>query len=199
MIVIGLIGGIGSGKSTVARMLSSLGAVLIDADKVGHEAYLPHTETWQQVVDAFGTHILGPDETIDRAKLGGIVFKDPDALSRLNGIVHPQMHRMLGDRLEALRREGAEVVVLEAAILIEANWTDLVDRIWVVVAPESNVIERLGMLGVGEKQVRARMSAQMPTEERVKHADVVIHNDGDLASLSARIEELWQGLSEQSG
>ena len=199
MTVIGLTGGIASGKSTIAGMLSELGARVLDADKLGHEAYLPHTETWQMVVNAFGSGILGQGGAIDRTRLGRIVFADPKQLQRLNGIVHPQMRRMAEERIEALRREGARVVVLEAAILIEANWTDLVEQVWVAVAPEHTVVERLGRLGTSEEQARARIGAQMSTAERVKHADVVIDTDCDLASVRARVEELWRRLvSEQA-
>jgi len=128
MIVIGLTGGIGSGKSTVAQFLAELGAVVLNADEVGHEAYRPHTETWQELVNAFGSGILQPDDEINRKKLGEIVFADSQALTRLNQIVHPRMFRMMQERIEGWREQGVEVVVLEAAILFEANWTSLVDE-----------------------------------------------------------------------
>ena len=127
MIVIGLTGGIGSGKSAVAQFLAELGAVLLNADEVGHEAYRPHTETWQEIVKNFGSNILQADGEINRKKLGEIVFADPQALTQLNQIVHPRMFHMMKARIEGWREQGVEVVVLEADILIEAKWTALVD------------------------------------------------------------------------
>ena len=193
MIVIGLTGGIASGKSTVSRMLSELGAVVIDADRVGHEAYRPHTDTWREVVATFGSGILGENEEVDRRKLAEIVFNDPKALEQLNRITHPIMHRLMEQRIEALRRQQVAVVVLEAAVLIEANWTDLVDQVWVTIAPEATVIDRLcSQKGFTEEQARARINSQMPMAERLKHADAVIENDSDLDTLRRRVEGLWQ-------
>lgn len=193
MIVIGLTGGIASGKSTVSQMLSELGATVIDADKVGHEAFRPHSDAWRDVVATFGSGILGQDEEIDRGKLADIVFDDPKALEQLNRIMHPLMYRVVEQRIEALRRQRVEVVVLEAALLIEANWTDLIDQVWVTVAPESDVIDRLrSQKGFTEEQARARINSQMFIAERSKCADVVIENDSDLDTLRGRVEELWQ-------
>ncbi|TET73797.1 MAG: dephospho-CoA kinase [Dehalococcoidia bacterium] len=193
MIVIGLTGGIASGKSTVSQMLSELGATVIDADKVGHEAFRPHSDAWRDVVATFGSGILGQNEEIDRGKLADIVFNDPKALEQLNRIMHPLMYRVVEQRIEALRRQRVEVVVLEAALLIEANWTDLVDQVWVTVAPESDVIDRLrSQKGFTEEQARARINSQMSIAERSKCADVVIENDSDLDTLRGRVEELWQ-------
>ena len=195
MIVIGLTGGIASGKSTVSQILSELGAVVIDADKVGHEAFRPRTDAWREVVSAFGRGILGPNEEIDRAKLADVVFKDPGALERLNTIMHPLMRRTVEQRIEALRCQGEGVLVLEAALLIEANWTDLADKVWVVAAPESVVIERLcSRKGYTGEQARARIASQMPLAERAKHADAVIENNSDRAALKGKVEALWHGL-----
>lgn len=195
MIVIGLTGGIASGKSTVAQILSELGAVVIDADKVGHEAFLPRTEAWRKVVAAFGDGILGQNDEIDRGKLSQIVFRDPGALKRLNRIMHPLMHGIVERRLEELRRQGVEVVVLEATLLVEAKWTDLVDQVWVAIAPEAIVIERLvSQKGFTVEQTRARIKSQTPIEQRAKHADVVIENSSDLNALRRRVETLWRKL-----
>ena len=199
MIVIGLTGGILSGKSTISKMLNERGAVVIDADKVGHEAYTPHTRVWQEVTDAFGKEILTENEEIDRKKLGEIVFKDPQALARLNGIMHPRMHDMLGERVQKLRGEGADVVVLEAAILIEAKWTDLVDEVWVVKAPEETVIQRLqNRSGLSEEQARARIRSQLSNEERAKHADVIIDTDCTLAEVEGKVGGLWEKIQSRS-
>jgi dephospho-CoA kinase len=195
MIVIGLTGGIASGKSTVAKMLSELGAVVIDADKVGHEAFRPHTEAWRKVVAAFGKDILGQNEEIDRSKLAQLVFDDPKALKKLNRTMHPLMHRMVEKRIEELRREGVEVVVLEATLLIEAKWTDLVDQVWVTITPEDAVINRLvSQKGFTEEQAKARINSQIPISQRAKHADVVIKNDSDMDTLKKKVEGLWRKL-----
>ena len=196
MIVIGLTGGIASGKSTVARMLSELGAVVIDADKVGHEAFRPHTEAWRKVVAAFGKDILGQNEEIDRSKLAQLVFNDPKALKRLNRIMHPLMHEIVEKKnREPCADQGAGVVVLEATLLIEAKWTDLVDQVWVTITPGDTVINRLvSQKRFTEEQAKARIKSQTPISQRAKHADVVIENDSDLNALKGKVEGLWRKL-----
>ena len=195
MKVIGLTGGIGSGKSTVSQLLAELGAVILDADKVGHEAFKPNTEAWREVVAAFGRQIVTPSGEIDRKKLGEIVFGHPESLSRLNQIMHPRMYDMVKAQIEDYRRQGVDVVVLEAAILIEANWTSLVDEVWVTVVPEGKVLERLKQQrGLEEEQTLARIRNQLSSEERVKHANVIINNDGDLDEVKAKVKELWERL-----
>jgi len=195
MKVIGLTGGIGSGKSMVSQFMQELGAVLIDADTVGHEAYQPGTDTWRELIAAFGEQILASDNSIDRKKLGGIVFGNSESLARLNQIMYPRMHQMMGDRIEECRRQGVEVVVLEAAILLEAGWNQLVDEVWITVAPESVVVERTReRTGLPEEQILARIRSQMSSEERAKHADVVINNDGSLEELKDKVRELWEGV-----
>lgn len=192
MIVIGLTGGIGTGKSEVSRILSDLGVAIIDADKVGHEAYLPNSEAWTAVVDAFGREVLQPNQEIDRKRLGSIVFGNPQALATLNGIMHPIMYRMIEERIDALRGSGAAGVVVEAAVLIEANWTPLVDEVWVTVAPEEEVIRRVqARNNQSTEQIRSRIRAQLSQEERERRADVVIGNDGDLQRLKETVEDLW--------
>ncbi len=193
--VIGLTGGIGSGKSTVSQYLAELGAVILDADKVGHEAFKPDTDAWREVVATFGRQIVTPGGEIDRKKLGEIVFSQPESLSRLNQIMHPRMYDMMKARIEEYRRQGVDVVVLEAAILIEAKWTPLVDEVWITVAPEAAVLERVKrQRGLAEEQTLARIRSQLSTEERVKHADVVINNDDDLDEVKAEVKELWERL-----
>jgi len=196
MKVIGLTGGIGSGKSTVSRFLAELGAIIIDADKVGHKAYKPDTDIWQEVVAAFGRQILTPSGDIDRKKLGGIVFGNSESLSRLNQIMHPRMYALVKTQLEEYRRQGVDVAVLEAPLLMEAGWAALVDEVWVTVAPESTVLRRLKEYsGLSEQQSLARIRSQLSSAEREKHADVVINNDGDLNELKSKVEKLWQALA----
>jgi len=195
MKVIGLTGGIGSGKSTVAQFLAELGAVVLDADKVGHVAFKPGTEAWREVVAAFGRQILTPDGEIDRRKLGEVVFGNPEALLRLNQIMHPQIDKMVKAQFEEYRRQGVRVVVLEIPLLLETGGTSLVDEVWVTVASESTVLRRLEeRSGLSRQQSLARIRSQMSNEERVKHADEVINNDDSLDELKAKVKELWQKL-----
>ena len=192
MFVIGLTGGIATGKTLVSETLRDLGATIINADLVGHEAYLPHTETWQAVVDAFGTDILDPEGQIVRPKLGAIVFSDPAKLEQLNSIVHPRIYAMIGDRIAGLKTDGVGAVVVEAALLIEAGWSPLVDEIWVITSPSEQVYSRLIGRGLSLDQARARIEAQMPQEERVTHADVVIVNDRGEDELRSAVRQQWE-------
>jgi len=192
MIVIGLTGGIGSGKSEVSRMLRELGAEIIDADRTGHEAYLPHTQTWKEIVAAFGEGILLPSGEVDRRKLGSIVFSDPKALARLNAIMHPRMYDMLRERVEGLASQGKKVVVIEAAVLIEAGWTPLVDEIWVTEADEDVVVERVGKRNnLPTEEIRRRIRSQIAAGERAKQASAVIKNNKGLEELHQQVQELW--------
>ncbi|MDP2729375.1 MAG: dephospho-CoA kinase [Dehalococcoidales bacterium] len=195
--VIGLTGGIGSGKSTVSRYLAELGAIVIDSDKVGHEFFKPHTGAWREVVSAFGQQILTSEGEIDRQKLGKIVFDNQEALLRLNQIMHPRMKELVKTQLDEYRRQGVDVVVLEAAVLIEANWLSNVDEVWVVAASESTVLKRLKeQRGLKEEQILARIRSQLSNEERIKYADAVIYNDGDLDAVRETVRELWQNLHQ---
>lgn len=194
---IGLTGGIGSGKSTVAKMLAALGAEVINADLVGHEVYRPGTPGFEQVVAAFGREIVAEDGTIDRRKLGALVFGKPEALAELNRIVHPLIAAAVRQKIAARRAAGSRVpIVLEAAVLIEANWIPLVDEVWVVTAAPAAVIERVqSERGLPAQQIEARMKAQISDEERRTHAQVVIENTGSLEELRARVEREWKKLS----
>ena len=195
MKIIGLTGGIGSGKSSVAQFLAELGAVILDTDKVGHEALKPDTEAWREVVAVFGRQILTPAGEVDRKRLGELVFSNPEALARLNQIVHPGIGEAVQAQLEEYRRRGAPVVVLEIPLLVETGGTAMVDQVWVTVVSEPVVISRLeARSGLSRQQSLSRIRSQISNEERVKHADVVIDNDGSLDDLKARVKELWQGL-----
>ncbi len=192
MKVIGLTGGIGSGKSTVSQFLIELGAVIIDADRVGHEAFKPGTELWREVVAAFGRRIVTPGGDIDRKKLGEIVFGNAESLWRLNRIMHPRMYDMVKTQLEEYRQQGVAVAVLEAPLLIEANWTSVVDEVWVTVASEATVLKRLQeRTGLSKEESLARIRSQLPSEERIKRADVVINTDCSLDEVKTRVTELW--------
>ncbi len=200
-LTIGLTGGIGSGKSTAAKILAELAAPVIDADKVGHAIYAPGGPAYQDLIEAFGEGILAPDRTIDRRKLGPIVFADPAALKRLNSIVHPKMFVRMREMVAEMRRGGeARPIVIEAAILIEANWHPLFDEIWLVVAPRERVIERLERdRGLKPAQTEARIRAQLSDDERRKHATTVVTNDGTIEDLRTKVAQLWEGALKRNG
>lgn len=192
MLVIGLTGSIGTGKSEVARQLEILGASIISADQVGHEAYTPNTEAWEQVVAAFGDDILQDDKDIDRRKLGAIVFSDPSQLEKLNAIMHPRMARMVSDKIEVLCGQGVKVVVVEAALLFEAGWDTLVEEVWVTDTSEDIVVGRLkDRNGLSEEEAKKRINSQMDRAERIERSDFVIDNSSDMAGLGIAIKELW--------
>jgi len=204
MKVIGLTGGIGSGKSTVSGFLAELGTIIIDVDKVWHEALKADSELRQKIVAAFGDGIVKPSGEIDRKKLGKIVFAHSEALARLNNIMHPWMYKTVKAQLGEYRRRGVRVVVLEAPLLIEVpllmragqpSLSDEVDEVWVTVAPESVVLKRLKeKSGLSEPESLARIRSQLPSEEKVKQADVVIDTDCSLAELRAKVRKLWEKL-----
>ena len=193
MLVIGLTGGIGTGKSEVARLLQSLGASVISADEVGHEAYAPDSESWREVVDTFGKEILQPSGEIDRQKLGAIVFSDPQQLEKLNAIMHPRMARMVADRIQVLRDQGASTVVVEAALLFEAGWDSLVDEVWTTDSSVESVVERLqARNGMDEKEARRRIDSQMDPAERIERSDLVVDNSSDVSALEQTVMALWE-------
>jgi len=200
MFVVGVTGGIGTGKSEIARILGKLGAVLIDADQLGHEAYKPKTATWIKVVGTFGSGILQSDDYIDRKGLGAIVFNNATEMTKLNTIMWPAIGQMIRDRLGQFESTGSSVVVLEAAVMIEAGWGSLVDEVWVSVAPEEVVVERLrARNGLSQAAAQERIRAQMPQTERTRHAQVVIENHGGLDELEKQLQDLWVSRVKISG
>ncbi len=190
---IGLTGGIGSGKSEASGILRELGALVIDADIVGHETYRNGRPAWDEIVEVFGDVVIGSDGEIDRTELGRIVFDDPVNLKRLTDIVWPKIREELKDRMEEeLDGGGTDVLIVEAAVLFEAEWENLFDEIWVVTAREKDVLERLErQRNQKPEQTRARVRAQMTNEEREQRADVMVRNHEDRAALAATVKKLW--------
>ena len=195
--VIGLTGNIGTGKSTVTRMLADLGATVIDADALAHEVIAPGTPGWQQVVDAFGPEVVAADGAIDRAQLAAIVFSDPAALARLEAIIHPLVIQEADRRIRAI---GRGVVVIEAIKLIESGMVRDCDALWVVTARPEQQIERLVReRGMSAAEVQRRMAAQPPQSEKIALADVVIDNSGTPEETRAQVEAAWKTLQAQAG
>lgn len=198
MHVIGLTGGIASGKSTVARFFRDQEVSVLDADVLGHRTYDPGTDTFAAVVDAFGGDLVAADGTIDRRVLGAKVFGKPDELKRLTDIVWPGIRRLASEALSELETAGNKLAVLEAAVLFEAGWEDLTDEIWVIVAEPELAVERLAARnGLDADAARARIASQLSNAQRTSRADLVIENNRDLDALQARIQEAWEQLQER--
>ncbi|CAL9406956.1 dephospho-CoA kinase [Streptomyces sp. DH-12] len=193
MLTVGLTGGIGAGKSEVSRLLVECGAVLIDADRIAREVVEPGTPGLAAVVEAFGEEILAEDGSLDRPRLGALVFADPEKLTTLNSIVHP----LVGARSRELEEAAPEdaVVVHDVPLLTENGLAPLYDVVIVVDARPETQLDRLVRLrGMSEADARARMAAQATREQRRAIADVVIDNDVPLDALERRVEEVWAEL-----
>jgi len=192
MIIIGLTGNIGMGKSTVAKMMVGLGAAHIDADKVGHEILYSAQHVSDTVLAAFGSSIAGAAGHIDRQKLGGVVFADPAGRERLNRITHPAIKAEIIRRLEAFKSQKVKVVVLEAALFFEAGWESLADLIWVVSASAENVIRRAKTYrGMSEIEILSRLQSQASIDEKKKKADEVIDTDCSIEEAAVRVKAAW--------
>ncbi|MFG3493539.1 dephospho-CoA kinase [Streptomyces sp. NPDC047928] len=197
MLTVGLTGGIGAGKSEVSRLLVSYGAVLIDADRIAREVVEPGTPGLAAVVDAFGAEVLTAEGTLDRAKLGSVVFAEPERLATLNGIVHP----LVGARSAELQAAAAPdaVVVHDVPLLTENGLAPLYDVVVVVDASPETQLDRLVRLrGMTEDDARARMAAQADREQRRGIADLIIDNDGPLEALEPQVREVWEELAARA-
>jgi phosphopantetheine adenylyltransferase/dephospho-CoA kinase len=196
--VIGLTGGIASGKSTVTAFFKDRDVPVIDADILGHRTYDPGTDTFAAVVNAFGDDVVAADGTIDRRVVGGKVFGKPEELKRLTDIVWPGIRKLAGEALSEFEAAGNALVVLEAAVLFEAGWEDLVDDIWVVVVEPDEAVRRLASRnGLDEAAARARIDSQLSNPERIARANVVITNNGSLEELQANIQQAWDQLQQR--
>ncbi|MBC8450453.1 MAG: dephospho-CoA kinase, partial [Chloroflexi bacterium] len=196
--VIGLTGNIGTGKSTVLQMLAELGAQIIDADELAHEVIAPDGPAYAAVVDAFGPGIVTTDGHIGRQRLGKIVFRDPQALARLEALVHPAV---IARTREFIEQAQAEVIVVEAIKLLEAGMArQLCDAVWVVTCrPEQQLARVMAQRGLSEAEARLRMEAQPPQEEKIAQADVVIDNSGTVEETREQVEAAWEKLMKGKG
>jgi dephospho-CoA kinase len=200
MLKVGLTGGIGAGKSEVSRLLEEHGAVIVDADKIAREVVEPGTPGLAAVAEEFGDEVLAPDGSLDRPRLGAVVFADAERLAALNAIVHP----LVGERSAELERQAAAdsasaVIVHDVPLLTENGLAPLYDVVLVVDASPENQLDRLVRLrGMTEEDARARMAAQATREERLALADIVIGNDGTPEELATRVREVWDELCERA-
>ena len=198
MLIVGLTGGIGAGKSEALRLLAERGAVAIDADRIAREVVAPGTGGLDAVVAEFGSEVLAPDGSLDRPRLGRVVFADPERLRALNAIVHPLVAARSAELREAADPDA--VVVEDVPLLAENGLADRYDTVVVVDASDATRLDRLVRLrGMSEEDARARMAAQATREERLAIADVVLDNDGTRADLARQIDELWERLVRRAG
>ncbi|MBV9094261.1 MAG: dephospho-CoA kinase [Streptosporangiaceae bacterium] len=199
MLRVGLTGGIGSGKSEVSRRLAARGAVVIDADAAARQVVAPGTPGLEQLAEAFGPEVLGPDGALDRDRLGAIVFGDPAARDTLNAIVHPLVREWMRDAEQAAAKGAAPIVVHDIPLLAEGRGKGGFDLVIVVDVPPVLQLQRLvAQRGMTPEAARARMTAQASREQRLAIADVVIDNSGTLDDLDRRVAEVWRDLQRRA-
>ncbi|MDI9483608.1 MAG: dephospho-CoA kinase [Bacillota bacterium] len=197
--IIGITGGIGSGKSTVSRILSEHGAEIILADKIAREVVMPGMKAYNQIVRTFGRDILDEDGSINRKKLGDIVFSDPELLKKLNGFTHGAVAERISQKLDALRNEGTDFIVIEAVVPIQHGFLDLVDTVWVVIADEQIRKRRIiARNNYSEQEAMQRIKAQMSDRMYISIADKIIYNNGSIEDLRALVWEVLRNEKEDS-
>jgi dephospho-CoA kinase len=197
MLLVGLTGGIGSGKSTVAALLAAHGAVILDADAFARDAVRAGTGALAAVVQRFGEDVLGPDGELDRARLASIVFADREALADLEAIIHPEVRRMIADGIQS-HLDTDDVVVLVNPLLIEMGTHRDCDVVVVVSASPETQVARSVARGMDEADVRARLVAQLPLDDRARAADVLLDNEGTLEELETEVDVLWRDLASRA-
>lgn len=196
MLVLGLTGGIGTGKTEVTHVLRERGAVVIESDKVAHLSYLPGTAAHKAIVSKFGKEVLDESGVVDRKSLGNIVFSEPGRLEELEKIVWPATREWIENRLTEEESRGAELVVIEVPKLFEAGWDQFVDVVWTVEAPKGQIGQRVEQRsGLDESETGARVAAQLTLEERVVRADLVIENNTTLEDLRDKTISAWDTIS----
>ncbi len=198
MLLVGLTGGIGSGKSTVARMLADRGAVVFDSDVLAREAIARGTPGFDRVVELFGPGFLGPEGDLDRAKVAELVFHDDELRAKLERIVHPEVRRRIAEGVQ--QHAGTErVVVVDSPLLYETGAQEMFEVIVVVSTdPATQLARMMTDRGMDEDDVRARIAAQMPLDQKAKAADVILDNEGTLEQLEGQVDRLWQDLAARA-
>ncbi|XP_039553129.1 bifunctional coenzyme A synthase, partial [Passer montanus] len=198
--IIGLTGGTGSGKTSIAKLLGSLGAFVIDADKLGHAVYVPGGPAYEPVVTAFGAEILNEDGTINRKVLGAKVFGKQEQLKRLTDIVWPKIAQMVKERVREADAQGKAVCVLDAAVLLEAGWQDMVHEVWTAIIPEEEAVRRIvARDGLTEEAARRRLQSQMSNRQRVEQSQVVLCSLWEPAITRQQVQKAWDLLQQRLG
>jgi dephospho-CoA kinase len=199
MLIVGVTGGIGAGKTIVSKMMAQLGARVIDADQIARQVVENQLQVLQQLVKVFGSGILEADGSLNRRKLGRRAFRDRRSRDRLNGILHPPILARVKELLSQFRQSGfGGIVVVDAALLVESRALDLVDKLVVVEAPENLRRKRLmEHLSLSAEEIQDRMDAQLPSEKRTQKADYLISNDHDLVRLRERVGQVWLSLEKE--
>jgi dephospho-CoA kinase len=197
MFVVGLTGGIASGKSVVSEILRKLGAQVIDADEISREVMVPHTKCWKEVVTSYGSEILREDLTIDREKLANSVFNNTEQLDKLNRIVHPEIMKRIDERLREIRLKYPQaIVIVDAALLVETGAYKSYDKLIVVYVNEEMQLKRLiNRDGMSREEAKNRIILQLPLSEKVKVADYIIENEGSLVRTRENAEKVFKELS----
>ena len=200
MFVVGIIGGIGVGKTTVTNILSKMGSDVLSADNLAHEVYPQGSDPWHQIVEYFGAEILDINNQINRKKLAGCVFTDSNALKKLNDIVHPPLKNMISSILRDRAENQGQLVFLEAAILVFAGWQDIVDEIWLVQTPRELVENRLKKTGnFDSKDIENRLNIQSHYFDNKEIADVIIDNSSTKEALELKVSKLWKNRELKKG
>jgi dephospho-CoA kinase len=197
-LIIGLTGGIVSGKSTVARMFKDLGAKIVDADKLGHKVILPQGAAWKRIIKIFGKDILQKDQTINREKLGKIVFANQNLLKKLNKITHPEIIKLIKKEISLAKddsKEEKKILIIDAALIYETKIDRLMDKIIVVYLDEEEQLKRLiKRNNLSEKEALQKIKSQIPLKEKIEIADYVIDNSNSLDKTKEQVETIWQEI-----
>jgi dephospho-CoA kinase len=198
VLIIGLTGGIVSGKSTVARMFKDLGAKIVDADKLGHKVILPQGAAWKRIIKIFGKDILQKDQTINREKLGKIVFANQNLLKKLNKITHPEIIKLIKKKISLAKdnsKEEKKILIIDAALIYETKIDRLMDKIIVVYLDEEEQLKRLiKRNNLSEKEALQKIKSQIPLKEKIEIADYVIDNSNSLDKTKEQVETIWQEI-----
>ena len=200
LLVVGLTGGIASGKSTVSEMFKTSGAIVIDADIIARQVVAPGMPAWEAIRATFGERIIAPDGTLDRRCLGDLVFSDARRRKQLEGIVHPHVRRQIREKIRRLRRTAPDALVIQdIPLLLETGMTDDLSEIILVYVPLAVQLKRLMKRdGISQEAAMARIDAQLPMEQKRRHATIVIDNSGDLASTGGQVLEVYQRLARKA-
>ncbi len=192
--IIGITGGFGTGKTTVAKFFKELGAKVIDADEIAHKSIRPGTSVYKKIVQSFGREILSKGGKIDHEKMANLVFRNKDLLKRLCNIIHPEVIKRIRFQVEKFEQKDREIIVIDAPLLIEAGLHNFVDRLLVVKTTRYKQIERLRKKGFADYQIAQRIKAQMPLKDKLRIADFAVDNEGSLGETKRQVKEIFKKL-----